>query len=75
MDLLLLLSAFCLFLPYARAALQDEPLPGARAFYKKRLVRITALLLPVRAAGVFPLLAAAQRYWTAGAAWKDLLRR
>lgn len=39
-DLLLLLSAFCLFLPYARAALSGAPLPDVRLFYKKRFARI-----------------------------------
>jgi len=39
-DLLLFLSAFCLFLPYARAALSGAPLPDTRLFYKKRVARI-----------------------------------
>ncbi len=39
-DWLLFLSAFCLFLPYARAALEKEPLPDTRLFYKKRVARI-----------------------------------
>ena len=39
-DLLLFLSAFCLFLPYARAALAHARLPDAGAFYKKRVARI-----------------------------------
>ncbi len=39
-DLMLLLSAFCLFLPYARAALDGAPLPQTRLFFKKRVARI-----------------------------------
>lgn len=39
-DWLLFLSAFCLFLPYARAALDGAALPGARLFYRKRVARI-----------------------------------
>ena len=39
-DWLLFLSAFCLFLPYARAALEGAPLPEAKLFYKKRVARI-----------------------------------
>ena len=39
-DLMLLLSAFCLFLPYARAALDKTPLPQTRLFFKKRIARI-----------------------------------
>ena len=39
-DWLLFLSAFCLFLPYARAALDGAALPDARLFYRKRVARI-----------------------------------
>ncbi len=39
-DWLLFLSAFCLFLPFARAALDHAPLPAAGLFYKKRVARI-----------------------------------
>ena len=39
-DWLLFLSAFCLFLPYARAALDHTPLPETKLFYKKRIARI-----------------------------------
>ncbi len=39
-DWLLFLSAFCLFLPYARAALEHAPLPDTRLFYQKRAARI-----------------------------------
>lgn len=39
-DLMLLISAFCLFLPHARARLMGESLPGVGQFYKKRIVRI-----------------------------------
>ena len=39
-DWLLFLSAFCLFLPYARAQMEQTPLPETRIFYKKRIARI-----------------------------------
>ena len=39
-DWLLFLSAFCLFLPYAKAALDGAALPQAGLFYKKRVARI-----------------------------------
>ncbi len=39
-DMLLFLSAFCLFLPHARAMLLGEPAPGCRDFFRKRLARI-----------------------------------
>ena len=40
MDWLLFLSAFCLFLPYARAILDQMPLPDTKRFFKKRVARI-----------------------------------
>lgn len=41
-DLLVMLSAFCLFLPWANAAAQGRPLPLTRpaAFYRRRAVRL-----------------------------------
>lgn len=36
----ILLSGFLLFLPHARAMLLDEPVPGVREFYQKRVMRI-----------------------------------
>ncbi|NLI54792.1 MAG: acyltransferase [Clostridiales bacterium] len=39
-DWLLFLSAFCLFLPFARAALEKTPLPDTRLFFRKRIARI-----------------------------------
>ncbi len=38
--LFFVLSGFLLFLPYARAMLQDRPLPTARRFYQRRALRI-----------------------------------
>ena len=41
-DFLVMLSAFCLFLPWANAAAQDRPLPQTRPaeFYRRRAVRL-----------------------------------
>lgn len=39
-DFMLLLSAFLLFLPHARAMVEGGPVPDAKTFYKKRLMRI-----------------------------------
>ncbi len=39
-DLMLLLSAFCLFLPHARRAVYGDPVPSIGRFYQKRLCRI-----------------------------------
>ena len=59
-DWLVLLSAFCLFLPWANAAARGEPLPKARPakFYRRRAVR----LLPAYYASlVFSLALAVRR--------------
>ena len=39
-DMMLLLSGFCLFLPWARSALLGEKQPDWKQFYRKRLIRI-----------------------------------
>lgn len=39
-DMLLLLSAFCLFLPHARAMVYGDPVPSVGVFYRKRIARI-----------------------------------
>ena len=39
-DMMMLLSAFCLFLPHARAMQGLGPVPETRLFYRKRLARI-----------------------------------
>ena len=39
-DWLLFLSAFCLFLPYVLAQMEQTALPDTRLFYKKRIARI-----------------------------------
>ncbi len=39
-DFMLLLSAFCLFLPHARAMLLGEAVPDIRVFYRRRALRI-----------------------------------
>lgn len=39
-DLMLLLTGFCLFLPYARAMYENTKLPDARRFYVRRVARI-----------------------------------
>lgn len=39
-DLLILLSAFCNFYPYARSILLGEAWPDTKTFYRKRAIRI-----------------------------------
>ncbi len=70
-DLLILLSAFCNFYPYARSILLDEPWPDAKTFYKKRAVRILpsyyfSLLLSL-------IMMIVEGTALSGAVWKDLV--
>ena len=39
-DMMMFLSAFCLFLPYARWMFLGEPEPDVKAFYRRRVARI-----------------------------------
>ena len=39
-DMMILLSSFCLFLPYARSMIYHDDVPNTKTFYHKRLVRI-----------------------------------
>ena len=39
-DMMILLSSFCLFLPYARSMVYNEKTPDTKTFYKKRIARI-----------------------------------
>ena len=39
-DMMILLSAFCLFIPYARSKIYKEPTPNTKDFYIKRIARI-----------------------------------
>lgn len=63
-DLLVMLSAFCLFLPWANAAVRDQPLPRIRPaeFYRRRALR----LLPAYYASLLfgLVLAVARRGWS-----------
>lgn len=72
-DLLLLLSAFCLFLPYARAALLGEAYPSARAFYRKRIARIVPCYYLSALLIFFCVALPSGAYWSAGSAVRDLL--
>ncbi len=72
-DLMLLLSGFCLFLPYARAALSGAPLPGVKDFYKKRLVRILPSYVLCVLVIFFSYSLPAGGYASAGEALRDLV--
>lgn len=71
-DMLILLSAFCNFYPYARSIMLGEPWPDTRTFYKKRAARI----LPsyYLSLSVMIVIAAAEGSLKADAFfWKDLV--
>ena len=39
-DMMILLSSFCLFLPYARSMIYHEDIPNTKKFYQNRAIRI-----------------------------------
>ncbi len=72
-DWLLFLSAFCLFLPYVRAQLEQTALPDTRLFYKKRIARIVPSYL-VSVLVIFLVVSVPSgAYRTVGDALGDLL--
>lgn len=74
-DMLVLLSAFCNFYPYARAIVLKEPWPDTKEFYRKRALRI----LPSYYLNVFVVffvfLLPEHSYESTALLWKDLLTR
>ncbi len=72
-DMLILLSGFCLFLPYARSMVYETEAPHAKSFYKKRVARI----FPSYYFSVFLVLflfaLPLDEYAAKGFMWKDLL--
>lgn len=71
-DLMLFISAFCLFLPHARAKIAGEELPSFRRFYAKRAIRILPLYL-VSVFALFIYAIVTDKYSTASAAIKELI--
>lgn len=71
-DLMLFISAFCLFLPSARASASGGPLPSFRNFYLKRAIRILPMyLLCVFSLFIYALTSG--KYAGAGAAIHELI--
>ena len=66
-DMMILLSGFCLFLPYAADAVQGMPMRSSKGFYRHRAWRI----LPAYFVCVAVHLAVAlvQSGWTKGCGW------
>lgn len=72
-DWLLFLSAFCLFLPYARAQMEKQALPDTRLFYKKRVARIVPSYVVAVLLIFFAVSVPSHVYASASEALKDLL--
>lgn len=72
-DMMILLSGFCLFLPYARNKIMGEPLSKLGKFYKKRAARILPsywfCILVILFLFALPL----KEYGSSEHMWKDLL--
>ncbi|MEN6635508.1 MAG: acyltransferase [Clostridiaceae bacterium] len=72
-DWLLFLSAFCLFLPYARATMEQSPLPDQKLFYQKRVARIVPSYVVSVLLIFFLVSVPSGAYRTAAEALKDLI--
>lgn len=74
-DILILISAFCNFLPYARSIVLGEPWPDTREFYLKRAARIFPSYYLCIAVFLFVFALPGGQYTDAGFMWKDILTR
>lgn len=72
-DLMLLLSAFVLYLPYARQHFSGTPVDSVKLFFRKRFARIVPSYLLVVLVTFFVALAEGFYANRPGFAWKDLL--
>ena len=73
-DLLLMLSGFLLFLPYARASLEKSPFPKIGEYYKKRAARILPSYLFCIAIILFCFALPKGEYGSARHLWTDIWR-
>ncbi|MGN1367394.1 MAG: acyltransferase family protein [Aristaeellaceae bacterium] len=70
----ILLSGFLLFLPHARAMLLGEPIPDARVFYQRRVMRIVPSYVFVTLLMLFAVAIPYDSYHgNTALLWKDLL--
>lgn len=71
-DMMILISGFCLYLPWARAAREGGPLPDTADFYVRRLARIhPSYLLTI--AVMFAVALATNAYYTQQHMLRDVL--
>lgn len=73
-DLLLMLSGFLLFLPYARASLEKTPYPNIGEYYKKRAARILPSYLFCIAVILFCFALPRGEYGSSQHLWTDVWR-
>lgn len=71
-DMLLLLSGFCLFLPYARSMVYGVEEPGKKEFYKRRVARIVPSYLVAILIALIVALANGE-YADGKEMWEDLI--
>lgn len=72
-DLLLMLSGFLLFLPYARCLLEKAPIPALGEYYKKRAARILPSYLFCIFVILFCFALPGGEYYSSELLWTDLL--
>ena len=71
-DLLLLLSGFLLFLPYARSRVVGGPMPSMRSFYRKRVTRVLPSYYLSILIVLFCFALPQREYHTRAELWQDL---
>lgn len=74
-DMLILLSAFCNFYPYARAIILGEKWPDTKEFYIKRAIRIIPSYLLSVFIVLFAVALPENLYDSTTFMWKDILTR
>lgn len=72
-DMLILLSGFCLFLPYARCMVYNEPCPRPSLFYLRRAARILPSYYFSIIVALFLFALPLQEYHNNSFMWKDIL--
>lgn len=72
-DCMILLSGFCLFLPFARSMVYGEKAPSAPTFYMKRVARIMPSYYIAVLIALFCFALPMKEYATNTDMWKDLI--
>ena len=72
-DMMILLSGFCLFLPYARSMVYGEPAPNTKTFYIKRMARILPSYYFSLFVVLFLFALPLKEFYSNKFMWKDIL--